>query len=277
MNEKIPGAGGKQIKEIAQVIKKGKVVCLTGAGISFESGIPTFRGRGGLWETYDPEVYGNMPGLVSVLRKEPAKFVDFIVDFYNVLLKSKPNPAHLSLSYLEKNAILSAVITQNIDNLHQQAGARSVVELHGNAFRIRCQDCGIKVTLENDRIREMLELLRRARKSRTQVLRVLSRYCPRCSKCGGHFRIDIVLFKEALSEEVLNRSHELLNDCRTLLIVGSSLVVYPAASLPLYAQELGVKIIEINREPSALSDICDHLITGSAAEILPEIVGLLEQ
>lgn len=276
MAKKITRSVGKELGKIKNILKKGKVICLTGAGISSESGIPVFRGKGGLWETYDPETYGNMPGLISVFSKDPEKLVDFVTEFYNVLLKSKPNPAHLSLSYLEKSALLKAVITQNIDNLHQQAGTRSVVELHGNAFRIRCQDCGVTLTLEKDRIKEMLVLFHRARKSRKEVLKILSRYCPRCAKCGGRFRVDIVLFGEHIPEEELNRSQELLNDCRTLLIVGSSLVVYPAASLPLYAKERGAKIIEINQEPSALTDICDYKILGSAAEVLPEIVRLLD-
>ena len=266
----------KKLSLIKNLLKKGKVVCLTGAGISSESGIPTFRGKGGLWETYDPQVYGNMPGLVSVLRKNPEKIVDFIREFYSVLLKSKPNLAHLSLFYLEKNGIIDGVITQNIDNLHQKAGMRSVIELHGNAFRIRCQSCGLELTLENDRINEMLVLLHRARKSRIQVLKVLSRYCPRCLKCGGRFRLDIVLFQEAIPEEAFNRARQALSRCRTLLIVGSSLVVYPAAALPSYAKDLGVKIIEINQEPSALSNIADFKIMAPAAEVLPEIVKMLE-
>jgi len=121
----------------------------------------------------------------------------------------------------------------------------------------------------------MVSLLKAARKSSGDVLRIFSRYCPRCLKCKGRYRIDIVLFGEQLDENDLGRSRELLDDCRALLIVGSSLVVYPAASLPLYARERGAKIIEINSEPSALSDICDHKITGAAAEILPEIIRTL--
>jgi NAD-dependent deacetylase len=276
MAKKSVRSADKEVIAIKNILKKGKVVCLTGAGISFESGIPTFRGKGGLWESYDPEIYGNMPGLISILRKSPEKLVDFIRDFYNVLLRSKPNPAHLSLSYLEKNSLLKAVITQNIDNLHQQAGSRSIVELHGNAFRIRCQGCGVTLKLEKDRVKEMVSLLEKAKHSRTEVLKIFSRYCPRCSKCKGRFRIDIVLFGEQLDENELSRSRELLDDCRTLLIVGSSLVVYPAASLPLYAKKQGAKIIEINTEPSALAGICDFKIMGPAAQVLPEIVKLLE-
>jgi NAD-dependent deacetylase len=260
-----------EIRAVKAILKKGGIVCLTGAGISQESGIPTFRGKGGLWETYDPEIYGNMPGLVSVLRKSPEKLVGFITDFYNVLLRSKPNAAHFSLSYLEKSGLVKAVITQNIDDLHQQAGTRSVVELHGNAFRIRCQGCQATLKLEKHRIKEMVSLFQTAKKSRIEILKILSRYYPRCAKCKERFRIDIVLFGEQLREKDLDLSRELLNDCRALLIVGSSLSVYPAASLPGYAKAQGAKIIEINPDSSALSDICDYKITGSAAEVLAEI------
>lgn len=265
----------KDIKAIKGILKKGGIVCLTGAGISHESGIPTFRGKGGLWETYDPETYANFGGLVSIFRKDPEKLVDFISDFYNVLLRSKPNGAHFSLAYLEKSGLLKAVITQNIDDLHQQSGTRSVIELHGNAFRVRCQSCQATLKLEKDRIKEMVALLKSVKRSRIEVLKIFSRYCPRCVVCKQRFRIDIVLFGERLRENDLDRSRELLNDCRALLVVGSSLSVYPAASLPGYAKAAGAKIIGINPNPSALSDICDYKIIGSAVEVLPEIVKAL--
>jgi len=265
----------ENLRAVAGILKEGKVVCLTGAGISYESGIPTFRGKGGLWEEYDPEVYANMPGLVSVLRGDPGKFVKFLSDFYSVLLEAKPNPGHLSLCYLEKNGLLDAVVTQNIDNLHQSSGTRSVVELHGNAFRVYCQGCGAKISLEKERVREMMSLLERAPKSRRGLLSIFSRYCPRCAGCGGRYRIDIVLFGENLPEEALDRSWELLNSCKTLLVVGTSLVVYPAASFPVQAKRNGARIIEINPEPSAQSGIADYRIYGPAGKVLPELVKLL--
>jgi NAD-dependent deacetylase len=261
---------------IKKSFKKGNVVSLTGAGISFESGIPTFRGKGGLWESYDPQVYATMEGLVSVFRDSPGKFIDFISDFYNMLLKVRPNLAHISLCALEKAGILKSVITQNIDNLHSRAGMHSVVELHGNAFRIRCQGCQGKITLEKDRVAEMVKLLEKNRDSRIKLLRVFSRYCPRCKICGSRFRIDIVFFGEMLPQDELTRAYKLLDNCKVLLVVGSSLIVYPAAALPLYAKERGAKLLEVNSEPSALSDLCDYKIIGKAGEILPQIVGLLD-
>jgi len=261
---------------IKKSFKKGNVVSLTGAGISYESGIPTFRGKGGLWESYDPEVYATMEGLISVFREDPQKLVDFVSDFYSVLLNARPNPAHLSLSVLEKKGFLKAVITQNVDNLHRAAGTRSVIELHGNSFRIRCLGCQRKISLEKDRIKEMLDLLKRNRDSRIKLLKVLSRYCPRCPDCGSRFRIDIVFFGENLDQDELARAYKSLDDCQSLLLVGTSLAVYPAASLPLYAKGRGARLIEINSEPSVLRDICDCSIIGQAGEILPEIVTLLD-
>jgi len=259
---------------IKKSFKKGKVVCLTGAGISAESGIPTFRGRGGLWEKYDPEIYANNDGLTSLFKREPQSLADFIVDFYSLLFKAHPNPGHLALFALEKEGILSSIITQNIDNLHQQAGSRNVIELHGNAYRIRCSSCLKSITLEKERLREMIELLRRKRDSRRQLLKVISRYFPLCG-CGWRYRIDIVLFGEMLPEDELSRAYQRLKECSALLIVGSSLVVYPAASLPLYAKQRGAKLIEINNEPTAMSDLCDCQIKDRASKILPEIASLL--
>ena len=247
---------------------------MTGAGISAESGIPTFRGKGGLWEKYDPQIYANTEGLLSRFRRYPADIVNFMVDFYSLLLKARPNPAHLALSVLEKDNILSAIITQNIDNLHQVSGSRSVIELHGNAFRIRCTECPRKITLEEDRLKEMIDLLKINQNSRIKILKIFSRYFPRCS-CGSRFRIDIVLFGEMLPEESLSQAYKQLDNSDTLLLVGTSLVVYPAASLPLYAKEKGAKLMEINNEDSAFSDFCDYQIRGRASEVLPEIVKAL--
>ena len=255
--------------------KEGRVACLTGAGISAESGIPTFRGKGGLWERYDPQVYANTSGLISTLRTHPQDLANFIVDFYSLLLKAHPNPAHRALAILEKENILSSTITQNIDGLHKQAGSQNVIELHGNAFRIRCIQCSKTIVFENDKLREMIELFKINNDSYIKILKVLSRYFPRCATCGLRYRIDIVLFGEILPQDELSRAYKHLNNCDVLLLIGSSLLVYPAADLPLYAKVRGARLIEINNEPSALSGLCDYIITGRASEVLPEILGVL--
>lgn len=255
-------------------LRRGRLVCLTGAGISVESGIPAFRGKDGLWQKYDPEIYANTSGLKQTLRNHPGRLVSFLRDFYTALLDAHPNQAHLALAQLEKNGILTAVITQNIDNLHQDAGTQSVVELHGNAFRLRCIACGKTAILKKERIKEMLGLLGVVRDSRIKLLRLLSRYFPRCG-CGQRYRIDIVLFGEILPENALSMAYRYLEMCNTLLLIGSSLVVYPAAGLPLYAKQKGAKIVEVNSQDSALSDLCDYKIRGPASRVLPEILNLI--
>ncbi|RKY31366.1 MAG: NAD-dependent protein deacylase [Candidatus Omnitrophota bacterium] len=265
-------------KELKSFIKnnfrKEAVVCLTGAGISAESGVPTFRGKDGLWSHYDPDVFSTSEGLALAFKRQPLDVAGFVIELYSILLKARPNPAHLGLSALEKDNILSAIITQNVDNLHQKAGSRNVIELHGNAFRIRCRDCGNKIVLEPQRLKEMVSLLKAAGSSRLKLLRVLSRYFPRC-KCGGRFRIDIVLFGEMLPQEELSKAYQRLDKCKVLLLVGTSLVVYPAASLPVYAKEKGATLIEINNEPSALSNLCDYRISSGCAEVMPQILNIL--
>lgn len=263
------------INYLGNAFKKGKVVCLTGAGISVESGIPAFRGKGGLWERYDPQIYANSQGLTATLRMRPQDLVNFIIDFYSVVIKARPNPAHLALSELEKKGLLAGIITQNIDDLHSQAGSSNIIELHGNAFRIRCMSCQKAISLEKERLKEMIGLLEKSRHSHIKLLRVLSRYFPRCD-CGSRYRIDIVLFGEMLPQKELARAYSHLDNCDTLLLVGSSLVVHPVTTLPLYARERGAKLIEINNEKSALSGLCDYRIRSKASEVLPKILETLD-
>ena len=266
----------EEAREFIKVhFKKGDVVCLTGAGISADSGIPIFRGQGGLWEKYDPQIYANPEGLAYMLKKNPRDLANFVVDFYSILLKANPNQAHLALAVMEKENLINAVITQNIDNLHVQAGNRNVIELHGNAFRICCTECPKTITLEKDRLREMVELLKSSGDSRPRLLRLLSRYFPNCS-CGSRMRIDVVFFGESLPQDELLAAYKQLASCKLLLLVGTSMVVYPAASLPLYAKDKGAKLLEINNQETSLSDLCDLRINGKASEVLPEILNILD-
>jgi len=248
--------------------KKGKVVALTGAGISEESGIPTFRGENGLWARYDPNLFASPEGLLSVLKERPQRIVDFLGDLYTTLFKARPNPAHLALMELEKRKILSCVITQNIDNLHQDAGSKKVWELHGNAFRLRCNNCGKIKYLNKDEVVKVIKQLKRSSDSRLRILKTLGRLFPRCA-CKGRFRIDVVLFGELLPPGVLENAYQEIENCSLLLMIGTSGSVYPAATLPIYAKERGIKILEINSEPSNLSLISDYRLMGKAGEILP--------
>jgi len=262
-----PGLNAYLKKSLA----KGKAACLTGAGVSAESGIPTFRGKQGLWERYDPGVYATPEGLAGLLRKDPQALADFIVDFYSVILKARPNPAHRALALMENEGRLSAVITQNIDNLHTIAGSRNVIELHGNSYSTRCDSCAGKFMFEKDRLREMVVLLKRNKLSNNGLLRILSRYFPKCA-CGGRQRTDVVLFGETLPKDALDKAYAALEECETLFVIGTSLEVYPAARLPVYAKQKGAKIIGINNGVTDPSGLYDYYINEKAAVAMPRIL-----
>jgi NAD-dependent deacetylase len=258
--------------EVAELLRqaRGRVLVLTGAGISQESGIPTFRGRGGLWEKYDPEKYANMPGLLQEFEKDPLRIARYLFDFYEVLIQARPNPAHLALAEMEKRGYLSGVITQNIDNLHQDAGSKRVWEVHGNAFRVKCESCGAKKNVSKPDLAEQIAQLPAA-KNRFQVIKNILKIFPRC-KCSGYFRTDVVLFGELLPQEVLDEIYACLEDCALMLVVGTSAVVYPAAGIPVYAKEKGARLVEVNTEKSALTDLCDCSIFEKAGNALPKIL-----
>lgn len=224
------------------------VVALTGAGVSAESGVPTFRGEGGLWRSHravdlaTPEAFARDPRLVWA--------------FYNwrreLLAPLSPNPGHRALAAMERRFPRFTLVTQNIDNLHQEAGSRNVLELHGNIWRVRCTRCG--VTSEDRRV-PLPEL-------------------PTCGMCGGLLRPDVVWFGEALDPEVLERVYEGLRSCDLMLVIGTSAVVQPAASMGLYARKHGAFVAEINLEPTPFSSMLDVSLLGKAGEILPRLVEL---
>ncbi len=253
------------------LLRKGKAVALTGAGISAESGVPTFRGRGGLWEKYDPEIFANAQGLLSTFRLKPVEIVDFLTDLYSVLLKAKPNPAHFALAQMQNKGILDCVITQNIDDLDSLAGLDNVYELHGNAFRLRCQRCLRKINLNREKLAALIKEMKNCRNSKWKFLKLFSQFFPKCS-CKDRFRIDIVLFGEMLEQDVLSKAYQAVKNCSSLFLIGTSGVVYPAAGLPFIAKQNGAKIIEINDNPSELSFISDYQILGKAARILPLLI-----
>lgn len=260
-------------EELIGTIKKskGKILALTGAGISEESGIPTFRGKNGLWQKYDPQKYATMSGLLQEFKKDPVRISKYLFDFYDVLIKASPNPAHIALAKMEEDKFLKGVITQNIDNLHQDAGSKKVWEVHGNAFRIRCGNCNSKKSINKKQVNKFISKLSEV-KTRYSILKEIVNIFPHCD-CGGRFRTDVVLFGEFLSQNVLEEVYRDLQDCSLMLVVGTSAMVYPAAGIPVFAKEAGAKIVEINTEPSALSSICDYSCLGRAGWILPEIVG----
>ncbi len=265
------------LEQVAQLISTtGKVVALTGAGISEESAVPTFRGSGGIWESYPPTIYANPPGLVMTLLWRPRRMADFIAEVFGTILRAEPNPAHYALTAMEEMGFLNSIVTQNIDNLHQAAGSKEVIELHGNLLKLRCMRCGHRKLMDRRKLEHMVCSFKRHSLSRLQILRELSRFFPKCD-CGGRCRLDVVLFGESLPQDQFSLACKEMEHCDVLLVIGTSGAVYPAASLPCYARAKGAKLVEINPQSSSLSPLSDYLLMGKAAFILPRMVTVLRQ
>ena len=244
------------IRAIAEDLKKSKhAVAFTGAGISSESGIPTYRGEGGLWNKYDPNKYAS----ISHFLEDPSYYWNFFLEVrYPQLKEVKPNNAHLALANLEAQGKMESVITQNIDGLHQEAGSSSVIELHGTTRIIYCMGCGAEYAMEDI-----------YPKLRTELP-------PKCVKCGGMVRPALVFFGEMLNPDVLNLAYQAAMKCDLLIAIGSSLVVYPAADIPVQAKQGGATLVIINRDPTPMDHLADYVINDRAGEVLPQIVDSLE-
>ena len=254
------------IEQAAKIISSArKGVAFTGAGISAASGISTYRDSGGLWDRYGSQ------GILNVLAKHPDKTHEILDGFFSALEKARPNPAHLALSQLEKMGHLAGVITQNVDNLHREAGSKSVYELHGNLFRFRCMTCGRK---QGGPQREtFFEIVRPVlNKADAFSLEAMLNAFPKC-KCGGMTRPDFVSFGEVVQD--LPEAKTAAQTCDVMLIVGTSGVVYPAAALPEIAKSSGARLIEINWKESELTSLCDLSIRAQATEALPRIMACL--
>lgn len=241
----------KASAQLKKLIKESShIVAFTGAGISAESGISTFRGAGGLWSKYDPEIYANF----DFFMKDPTYYWQFFRDErYPTLKKAKPNKAHYALAELEKQGKLYRVITQNIDGLHQQAGSTDVIELHGTSQTVSCLNCKNKYTLD-----ETYEKLK-------------SDLPPLCT-CGGRLKTDTILFGESLPQHALDQATLAAHYCDLFLVLGSSLVVYPAAALPEIAQQHNAKLVIINIDPTPLDDVADIVIHQSASTVLSKVI-----
>jgi NAD-dependent deacetylase len=225
-------------------------IVLTGAGASVESGIPDFRSAGGLWTKYPPEVYGT----IEAFRESPERFWGFYLELARLCADAKPNPAHEALAALEAKGLIDGVITQNVDGLHQAAGSKNVIELHGGADALVCLDC------------------RARRRERIAALAGP----PRCA-CGAIMKPDVVLFNEMLPVGAIEKAQGLARKCDVCLVVGTSAIVYPAASIPGIAFEHGATLCEFNLEPTSLTDTgrVRHFIEGSAGKTLARLVELL--
>jgi NAD-dependent deacetylase len=237
-------------RDIARIImEKGEAVAFTGAGISVESGIPAFRGGQGLWERYDPMEYAH----ISAFMRNPAKVWTMLREMGDVILRSVPSPAHMALGGLEKAGLLRAVITQNVDGLHQIAGNTNVIEYHGSHRRIICLGCGRTEAFTEESLHAMPY--------------------PVCERCQEALKPDVVFFGEQIPSSAMLRAGREALVCRVMIIVGTSGVVYPAAEIPFSAKSNGATVVEINVEPTPYTEaVTDYFIQGSASAILPAIL-----
>ena len=226
------------------------LVALTGAGVSAESGVPTFHGEGGVWKGFRAEEVATP----EAFARDPKLVWDFYNDRRELLTEIKPNPAHHVLADLERRYRQFTLVTQNIDGLHALAGSKNVLELHGNLWHVRCTGCGKYF----DKTRQKLPEL------------------PSCELCGALLRPDVVWFGETLPEDVWNEAHTAVAACGVLLVVGTSAVVYPAAGLVDLARQHGAKVIEVNLELTAASQIAEVCLHAKAGEVLPVLLEKLE-
>ncbi|HDP98840.1 MAG TPA: NAD-dependent deacylase [bacterium] len=238
---------------ITRLKRAQTVVALTGAGVSAESGVPTFRGENGLWKNFRPEELANFNAFI----KNPKLVWEWYQWRKELVNKVKPNPGHYALVELEAMFDDFCMITQNVDDLHRKAGAKKIYELHGNIMRNRCVDCN-EYTNEDD------------------VQFAESDALPRCH-CGGLLRPDVVWFGEQLPQRTLMQAFDAANRAEVFFSIGTSAVVQPAASLPIEARRAGAYVVEINFEPTVISHYVDESIIGKSGEILPKLVARLRQ
>jgi NAD-dependent deacetylase len=230
----------------ALVRARQRCVVLTGAGISTESGIPDFRSPAGIWAEYDPMDYAT----IAAFRRDPVKVWEFYALRFEVLTQAEPNAGHLALAELERGGLVQAVVTQNIDGLHQRAGSRDVVEVHGSIRTASCLDCGERVPLED------------------VVAAPRDAPAPPCPRCGEILKPDVVMFGELLPVTAIDRAVELAQRAGVLLVVGSTLEVYPVAGLPEETVSAGGRLAIVNRGRTPFDRLASVRIDGGAGETL---------
>ena len=242
-----------QVEEVVEFLAgAGRVAVLTGAGISAESGVPTFRGKDGLWKQYKAETLATP----EAFERDPKLVWEWYDWRRGLIAPVEPNAGHRVIAGWESLFGEMAVITQNVDGLHAKAGSQNVVELHGNIWKLRCTREG---TVEEVRDNPLPHIP------------------PVCPNCGSLFRPHIVWFGESLDPGVLDRAYDLSQSCQVMFVIGTSAVVHPAASLPYAAARAGAKIVEVNLEPTPLTPHANFFFPGKAGEILPVLDRLLRE
>jgi NAD-dependent deacetylase len=240
------------VERLAELLRARRpCVVLTGAGISTESGIPDFRSPSGIWAQYDPLEYATIDAFLA----DPAKVWDFYGKRLNVLRGAEPNAGHVALAELEERGWVTAVITQNIDRLHERAGTRTLVEVHGSIRTSSCLDCGTVVPFD-----EVVQLLP----------------VPHCPSCGRALKPDVVMFGELLPAAQIALAEELAREAGLMLVVGSSLEVYPVAGLPLETLANGGALAIVNRGSTPFDGRASVVVDGGAGETLTALAERLE-
>ncbi|MDZ7360076.1 MAG: NAD-dependent deacylase [candidate division KSB1 bacterium] len=236
---------------LAHLQPQAKIAVLTGAGISAESGLSTFRGPNGLWKNYRPENLATP----EAFQRNPKLVWEWYNHRREAVRQHAPNPGHFALAQMEALFKDFALITQNVDGYHRRAGSRAVYELHGNIMKSRCRECHHECEAGKENWREGLA------------------YCA----CGGLYRPGVVWFGEMLPQHALEQAFVAAENCEVFFSIGTSAVVYPAAALPQVAAERGKYVVEINPEETALTPLANEFLQGKAGEILPALVNYIKQ
>jgi NAD-dependent protein deacetylase/lipoamidase len=232
------------------VRRRGPMIVLTGAGISTESGIPDFRSPTGIWARYDPQEYATL----DAFRADPVKVWSFYALRFRALTEAQPNAGHLAIAELERAGHVQAVVTQNIDLLHERAGSRDVVEVHGSIRTSSCGRCGARYGVED-------------------VVKLLAdESAPRCTSCGEVLKPDVVFFGELLPPAAIDRAYELARSAGLLLVVGSALEVWPVSQLPGETLRSGGQVAIVNKGPTSFDERAILKIEGGAGETLAALV-----
>ncbi|MCD6492935.1 MAG: NAD-dependent deacylase [Archaeoglobaceae archaeon] len=242
-----------EIEKATEIIKNSKyLIALTGAGVSAESGIPTFRGKDGLWNKYKPEELATP----QAFNANPELVWEWYAWRMKIVFDANPNPAHHAFAELEKMGILKCLITQNVDDLHERAGSKNVLHLHGSLRIVKCISCDYQFYAEKP---------------------IEFKPLPTCPECNNLLRPGVVWFGEMLPSEILSKAFDEVERSDVIIVAGTSAVVQPAASLPLIVRKNKGKIIEINPNETPLTAIADVSIRGKAGEVLSKIVELLKE
>jgi NAD-dependent deacetylase len=247
----------EKITQIATKIREGgHNVVFTGAGISTESGIPDYRSQGGIWDKFRPVYFDDFMSSQDARQEYWHRWVEL----YQGIVRAQPNPAHLALAKLHQNGLLRAVVTQNVDGLHQQSGLPDdkIIELHGNTCRIRCMSCR-RVSPTKD----------------VQQRLTAGDPAPEC-ECGGYLKPDTISFGQAMPVAEVEKAAALSRECDFFMVVGSTLLVQPAAHMPFYAKNNGAFLAIINLSETPCDEMCDVLIREKAGVVLQEIVAAVK-